>query len=200
MKKRRHLTRNELLAQCNRIARECRMADRSPWSAMSIMCAYVAMKSEGFKAQRILRLTNKVNAMQEQWEKGEITVEQVSKRLMDKAEWTIEHVTYTEADIKSRKGTYQYWLDKAQIAPQNTINEHATRYMLFFFSALMDEYGYGKDRLTRVEEYLNKLLDGYKYNKSTVREWQQELLDEAGLVFELPVDPLTQRAGSIMTN
>ena len=42
--------------------------------------------------------------------------------------------------------------------------------MLFFFTALMDEYGFGKDRLTRVEEYMNELLLSYQQDKTTVRE------------------------------
>lgn len=71
--------------------------------------------------------------------------------------------------------------------------------MLFLFTALMDEYGFGKDRLTRVEEYMNELLLQYQEDKTTVREWSRALLAEVGVVMEPPVDPLTQTAGSIMT-
>lgn len=65
MKKRRHLTPKQICAQCNAIAREKRMADRSPWSAMSIVCPYVIMKCEGFKGQRILRIINRIKEMEE---------------------------------------------------------------------------------------------------------------------------------------
>lgn len=116
------------------------------------------------------------------------------------AENIIEHKAYTEADITAKKGTYQYWLDSVQIAPQNAINEQATRYMLFFFTALMDEYGFGKERLTRVEEYLNSLLLDYQQDKTFVRAWKIALMEEAGVFFEMPIDPLTQTAGSLMTN
>lgn len=197
--KRRHYTPQEIIEQCKAVAREKRLADRSPWSAMNIMCCYVIMKKEGFKGQRILRLTSKVNEMEEAWQQGKIDLGEVSKRLFDKAEWTIESVAYTEADIKAKKGSYKYWLDSKTLDPQNTINEQATRYMLFFFTALMDEYGFGKDRLTRVEEFLNQLLCDYRDDKTTVREWKVALYKEAGVVVEMPVDPLTQRAGSMMT-
>ena len=199
MAKRRHLTPKEIIAQCKAIARESRMADRTPWTAMGIMCAYVIMKVEGFKGQRILKIANKINEMEEQWSKGKIDLKDVSKKLYDKAEWTIEYKEYTEEDIKAKKGSYQYWLDSVQIGPQNTINEQATRYMLFFFNALIDEYGFGKERLTRVEEYMNKLLLDYQTDKTTVHSWKKALLDEAGVVMEMPVDPLTQREGSMMT-
>lgn len=195
----RHLTPKEIIAQCNHVARECRMADRTPWTAMGIMCSYVILKKEGFKGQRILRITNKVNALEEQWSRGEIDLKDISNRLWEKAEWTIEYKAYTEEDITAKKGSYQYWLDQKQIAPQNTINEQATRYMLFFFTALMDEYGFGKDRLTRVEEYMNELLKDYQQDKTTVHSWKKALFDEAGVVMEMPIDPLTQTKGSMMT-
>lgn len=195
----RHLTPKEIMAQCKAIAREKRMASRTPWTAMGIMCAYVIMQKEGFKGQRILKITKRVDELEEQWCNGELDMKDVSQRLYDKAEWTIEHTKYTEADIKAKKGSYKYWLDSVQIEPQNTINEQATRYMLFFFTALMDEYGFGKERLTRVEEYLNSLLLDYQQDKTTVNEWKRALYEDAGVLFEMPIDPLTQTAGSLMT-
>ena len=200
MKKRRHLTPSEIKAQLKAIAREKRMADRTPWTAMSIMCLYVIMKREGFKSKRISNIAARVNELEKQWDVKKIDLKEISNRLYEKADWTIEYVKYTESDIKSRKGTYQYWLDSIQIDPQNRINEQATRYMLFFFNVLMDEYGFGKKRLTRVQEYLNDLLLDYQNDKTSIREWKQELLDEAGVLIEMPIDPLTQTAGSIMTN
>ena len=195
----RHLTPQEIIRQCNMVARESRMADRTPWTAMGIMCAYVIMRKEGFKGQRILRITNRINEMEEQWSNGKVDMKEISQRLMDKADWTIEHQKYTEADIHAKKGSYRYWIDQKQIAPQNTINEQATRYMLFFFTALMDEYGFGKDRLTRVQDYMNELLLEYQQDKTTVHSWKKALFEEAGVVMEMPVDPLTQTRGSMMT-
>ena len=46
---------------------------------------------------------------------------------------------------------------------------------------------------------MNELLELYKYDKTTVREWRVALLNEAGVVFEMPIDPLTQTQGSVMT-
>lgn len=196
----RHLTPKEIIAQCKAIARESRMADRTPWTAMGIMCSYVIMRVEEFKGQRISRIANKVNEMEEQWSNGNVELKEISQRLYDKADWTITHKAYSEEDITAKKGTYQYWLDQKQLAPQNTINEQATRYMLFFFTALMDEYGFGKERLTRVEEYMNKLLLDYQKDKTTVKGWSKALLNEAGIVMEMPIDPLTQTKGSLMTS
>lgn len=197
--KRRQYTREEINAQFKRIARETRMAERTPWTAMGIMCGYTLLRSEGFHAQRIVRITQTVDQYEEKYHAGTLTVEEMSKRLMDKAEWSIEHVDYTDADITHRKGSYDWYLDHAQIYAQNTINAQATRYMIFVFNALMDEYGYGKQRLTRVQEYINNLLERYQKDKTSVAEWQHALLDEAGIAYEMPVDPLTQTRGSVMT-
>lgn len=195
----RHLTPAEINEQCKRIARESRMADRSPWTAMGIICGYVLMKSEGFKAGRIVKICQKIDEYENLYHGGELKVDDVSKRLYEKAEWTIECKDYTEADIIARKGSYQYWLDQKQLDPQNRINRQATRYMIFMFSALMDEYGYGKARLTRVQEEINTLLLAYQQNKTTVNEWKKALYEETGIVFENPIDPLTQEVGSFMT-
>lgn len=197
--KRRHLTPNEIKEQCKKIARESRMADRTPWTAMGIICGYALYKSEGFKGQKIAKVTSKVAEYEQKWQAGEITLEDLSKRLNDKADWTVDYKEYTEADIYYRKGTYDHWLDKVQIKAQNTINEQSTRYMIFLFNVLMDEYGYGKDRLTRVKAYMMDMLGDYRLSKHTVITWRKILLEETGVVFEQPIDPLYQKEGSWMT-
>lgn len=197
MGKKRHYTPQQIIAQCNAIAREKRMAVRSPWTAMAIVCGYSMLKSEGFKAKRIAAVCTKVNEYEDLWREGLLTVEQVQADLMEKAEWSVEYKEYTEADITAKKGSFQYWLDSIQIEPQNTINETATRYMLFFFLALNEMHGYGKDRLTRVKDLMNQTIEEYQKNKEALQRWKIDLLD-AGIYFENPIDPLTQEKGSMM--
>ena len=196
----RHMTRAEIIAQCKAIARESRMAERSPWSAMGIVCAYVIYKSEGFKAKRIVDIVHNIDAMQEQFERGELTIDDLNNKLMAKADFGLEAVTYTEADIKTKKGSYQYWIDSRQLGPQNTINEMSIRYMLFFFNTLVDKYGFGKTRLERVYGEITKFLIEYQQDKTSIRMLKEVLLNETGIVFEMPIDPLTQTTGSMMTN
>lgn len=192
-----HYTPQQIIAQCNAIAREKRMAVRSPWTAMAIVCGYSMLKSEGFKAKRIAAVCTKVNEYEDLWREGLLTVEKVQADLMEKAEWSVEYKEYTEADITAKKGSFQYWLDSIQIEPQNIINETATRYMLFFFWALNEMHGYGKDRLTRVKNLMNQTIEEYQKNKEALQRWKIDLLD-AGIYFENPIDPLTQEKGSMM--
>ena len=156
---------------------------------------YYKMLIEYNKVMNLTKITEK----EEQWLKGEIDLQEVSNFLYEKSDWTIEYKQYTETDIKAKKGSYKHWLDKIQLDPQNRINQHAVRYMLFFFTTLMEEYNFGKERLTKVEEYMNNLLLEYQQNKTTVHEWHKALLDEAGICIEMPIDPLTQTSGSVMT-
>ena len=71
--------------------------------------------------------------------------------------------------------------------------------MLFFFKALNEVCGYGKKRLTRVQEKINEYLELYQQDKTSVSEWKKALFEEAGIYFEDPIDPLTQKRGSMMT-
>ena len=166
---------------------------------MGIICGYALYKSEGFKGQKISKVTGKVAEYEQKWQTGEVTLESLSDRLKAKADWTVDYKKYTEEDIYYRKGTYNHWIDKVQLKAQNTINEQSTRYMIFMFNVLMDEYGYGKERLTRVQKFMMDMLGDYRLSKHTVITWRKILLEEAGIVFEQPIDPLYQKEGSWMT-
>lgn len=196
--KKRHFTPDEIKAQMNMLAREKRMADRSPWTAMGIVCGYTLMTSEGFKGRRIADVCQKIDEYEALWREDKLDVETVSRQLMKKADWSIEFKEYTDADIRYKKGSYGYVLDKIQIEPQNRINEMATRYLLFFFKALNEVHGYGKERLTRVQEHMNKVLDEYRTDKDALSRWKVALYNDAGIYFENPIDPLTQTSGSVM--
>lgn len=199
MKKRRHLTPKQICAQCNAIAREKRMAERTPWTAMGIMCAYILMKVEGFKGKRISKIINRVNEIEEQWRNGEIDLEELNRRLFDKCGFSFEPKVYDDNDIKEKKGSYRYWLQQKEIEPGNIINETAMRYYTFFYTALIEEYKLGNKKLKRIYDYNDNLLLEYEKDRTSLHEWEKELEEEAGLAIEMPIDPLTQTQGSIMT-
>lgn len=195
----RHLTPQEIICQCKMAAREIRMSHRTPWTLTSLLCAYGVMKIEGFKGKRILKLTQRVEYLNNQWEEGNLDLDVLREKINKKAGLNFLPGTYSEKDIIWKKGTYQHWFDKAQIDAQNTINEITVRYMLFFFAALMDEYGFGSVRINRLFDYITGLLPEYQNDYSIAENWKKALFEEAGVVMEMPVDPLTQTVGSIMT-
>lgn len=198
--KRPHYTRQQLIAMCNQVARERRMAERSPWTAMNIIFGYTLLKSKEFKGKRIYKISQAIDDYENKYEAGEIDLDAMSDKLVKEYGGPpIEYNHYTEEDILFPKGTFHYWLDSKQIDPQNTINEYSRRYLIFFYTVLAEMYGYREKRIMFIHDETMKNLEAYQDDKVTIRQWQKELYDDAGIWFELPKDPLTQTTGSIMT-
>lgn len=191
----RHLEPWEIMRQCKRVARERRMCDRTPWTAAGIICGYTLLKSEGFKGKRISSVTNKINEMEADFDAGKIDIEKMRDDLDKKYGLYIWFDNETIKDLNVKKGSYAYWISERQIDPQNSINQITARYMIFFYTVLANEYGYGESRLTRVYDYSQKLLVDYADGKTELSDWRKELLEDAGVVFENPIDPLTQTGG-----
>lgn len=195
----RHLTKDEIIRQCKYVAREKRMAERSPLTAAPIILCYSLYKSYDFKGQRLNRICQTVNDYMNDFYEGKIDVKTYSDDLKEKIGFTIDWEPYKESDIKHKKGSYEYWIAAREIPAQNKINEYATTYMVFFFTALQEIYGFGPKRCENVKNTMQKYLELYQNDRCTVRDWRKELIDFAGIAFEDPVDPLTQTSGSTMT-
>lgn len=198
MGKRRHLTPKEIMAHCKFIAKEKRTAERSPWTVASILASYTMLKSEGFKGQKINKVLTYINELEAKWDSGKVDLEELRTTLAGYGDLPIGYVPYTEADITKRKGSFDYYMDYIELDAQNTINEVATRYIVFFFTALINVYGYGRTRLKRVADFLNNLLTDYQEDRKSLREWKAAILNEAGILIEPPVDPMTQDRTSTM--
>ena len=100
-KKKRHLTPREIMEQCKSVARECRMANRTPWTAMGIMCAYTIMKREGFKGQRILKITQKIDEFAEEIRDWQIDI-QDNEYDADKFDFVFERIFEIAKQMKGR--------------------------------------------------------------------------------------------------
>lgn len=195
----RHLTPREIINNCNMIARESRTRSRSTWTAMSILLGYATMKAHGFKGKRINDLIQIMNGYEDQYEAGTLDLADMQERMYQKAGWKIEYVAYQESDIRGKKGSYDYWYDSVQLPIQNDINRIATCYLTFYFNALIDKHGFGKDRLEKVYDEFINVLKVYENDKSIIDKCKLELLEDGGIYFENPIDPLTQTSGSLLT-
>lgn len=192
-KKQRHFTREEILNQCNAVARQRRTSDRSPWTALSIVTSYALMTSEGFRGQRIQSIHSPVSELFSKYSSGDINIDEYSAKLKDKVGWTVECEKYTQADVRGKKGSYIEWINAKQLDPVNSINEQSTAFLILFFNELMN-IGYGEKRLSRVRDKVNELFKLYSDDMSgkLVSKWRQELIDVAGIAFEDPKDPMKQ--------
>lgn len=195
-----HYTREQLIRMCNQVARERRMAHKTPWTVMSIICGYTLLQAKDFKGKRIHKVSQAVDAYETKYLNGELDLDAMSRKLNEEyAGFTVQYVPYTEKDIKFKKGTFHYWLDEKQLDPQNKINEFATRYLIFFFTVLAEMHGYREKRLQAVYDEFTKHMLLYQEDKVAIQDWQRALLEDAGIWFELPKDDLTETTGSIMT-
>lgn len=196
-RKKRHFTRQEIIDKCNQVARERRMVAESPWTAMNIICGYTLYKNRGFRAKRILTVSRAVDEYEKKYWDGEIDLDDMRKKL--KKEYggvEIMFEPYTQEDVRFKKGSFAHWLDGKQIDPMNTIMEYSTRHMIFFFTVMAEKYGYREKRLDAIYKELSKHLHEYEDNQVSIKQWQSELMDYGGIVFEMPKDPLTRTEGS----
>lgn len=196
-KKRR--TKAEILSACNQLARETRMAERTTNTSMQIICSYALWKSKNFGAKRLHDVILLVDEYENKYMEGKIDLKEMSNKLKDEY-WgkSVEYIPYTEKDITVKKNSFDYLIDSKEIVLMNRINDFASRYMIFFFTALAEKHGYREGRIESVYKEMMKHLELYQYDKTTVAEWRKELMDYVGIVFENPLDPTDGTRGSFL--
>lgn len=199
MKGRRHLTPQEIKQQMNLIARESRMAERSTWTAMSIMFGYSMMKGAGFKGKRINDVIQKVNELYEECEKDPERIKAIQDKVEEKTGSKYEGVEYTDDEIQFKKGTYAWQYNAIQIPIQNRINAECLKYMLLFNFALIEMHGFGFERLERVNNVFETIRSKYVTEKQMLIQIRRELYEDAGILMQNPEDTLdTKYEGSLM--
>ena len=185
--KRRQLSKNEILAKTKQLQMLKRSSYRSPFTGMSVLCNYTLWHDEKWYQKKLGEYNSLVAAYDKRLDDEEITLEEISKRLWDKAEFTVEWVEFTDKDITvSKKDKFLYSLEQKIIGYNNTINQMSTIYFLIHFNVLMD-MGYGKKRLERNKDLINHNLGNiHTENGTRIMELRQELIDKAGIFVEMP--------------
>jgi hypothetical protein len=115
-------------------------------------------------------------------------IKQLSDRLMDKAEFSVE-VGYHQASDNRYKKTdkYRYTMEQKLMDAEDEINRCSQKYLLIHFNVLMD-IGYGKTRLTRNKDAMNRQLYEVKDPMGDgAMVMRQKLMDGVGIVIEMPV-------------
>ena len=185
--KRKHLTKDQILA----IAREAQLLKnssiRSPFTGMATLCNYVLWKDEKWYQKKLAAYNQAVAEYDQRLDAGEVTLKELSDRLWNKTDFTVEYTEYTEKDIHvNPKFKFLYEMEKNTIECNNTINEMSTRYLLIHFNVLMD-LGYGKIRLERNKDYVNARLRTVTVVKGErIMDLHRELVDGAGIYIEMP--------------
>ena len=179
----KHLTKNELLWQLKHTADVRKRASASSFTMMAILGNYVLWKTESWYQKRLVEYNERVRTYYEK----DPDLEALSRRLNDTAGFTIE-VQYHQPHDNCYKKTKKYRHDMEQklMEAEDRINRCSQKYLLIHFSVLMD-MGYGKKRLNRVKDAMNrKLTEISDPMGKGAMEMRQELMDGVGIIIEMP--------------
>jgi hypothetical protein len=182
----RHLSKDEIIRMMKDSRVEKLASHRSPFTGMCTLCCWVLWKTEGWGQERLARYYQAEQEYEGRIEQGEVSTEELSSRLMDKAGWTVEYHRFTEADIGvSKKNKFLYGLAKRQIEDNNRINQLSTQYLLSHYNVLMD-MGFGKKRLDRNCEAVTKYLKMIENGEAKVMQMHRELEEKLGIIVQMP--------------
>lgn len=110
--KRRPLTKNEILAKTKQLQMLKQSSYRSPFTGMSVLCNYTLWHDEKWYQKKLGEYNNAVAEYDRKLDYGEVLIEELSRRLWDKAEFTVEMVAFSEKDITvSKKDKFMYSLE-----------------------------------------------------------------------------------------
>ena len=183
----RHMTKDQILASMRTVKKMTLCGDRGSFTGMATLCNYILWKEEKWYQKKLVEYNAAVAVYDQKLDSGEVTLEQLTERLWNKADFKVQYEKQTEKDIQARKNSFLYEMEKRLIESNNTINEIATRYFLMHFNVLMD-MGYGKKRLVRNSDYINHYLGNVvTKDGSRIMDLHRELIDKAGIYVEMPV-------------
>lgn len=181
----KHLSKKELFAELKSVSRLSVTRERSSFTTMAIISNYVLWKSEKYTQGKLAKYNQLVAEYYEKIERGEITKEYMSNRLMDKVGWTCHNVKFTMDDYKPENNKLLKQLTKKMVEVDNDISEAGTIYNLIFFNVLMD-CGFGKVRLNRVNDAIGELLRHLEVESKRAIDLHNELINEVGICIEMP--------------
>lgn len=187
MAKKRHMTKNEILRAYNELLIMRKNADKAPFTSMATLCNYILWKDEKWYQKKLADYNQRIADCDRMLDDGVLTLEGINEKLFEKAEFKVDYVPFTYADIKvSEKMGLLYKMEKEIIDNNNTINEMSVRYFLLHYWVLM-QMGYGKTRLERNKDYINKRLGEInRDDKYRIMDLHRELLNSAGIYIEMP--------------
>lgn len=180
----KHLTKDEILKQMRHTANVCKKSSSAPFTGMAILSNYVLWQEEGWGQKRLADYNQRVA----EYYKREPDIKQLSDRLMGKAEFSVEVGYHQESDNRYKKADkYRYAMEQKLMDAEDEINRCSQKYLLIHFNVLMD-IGYGKTRLTRNKDAMNRQLYAVKDPMGDgAMVMRKKLMDGVGIVIEMPV-------------
>ena len=179
----KHLKKDELLRQLKHTADVRKRASGASFTGMAILGNYVLWKTEGWYQKRLVEYNQRVRHYYD----SDPDIKALSDRLFEKSEFTVEVQYHQEKDNQYKKSRrYRHDMEKKLMDAEDEINRCSQKYLLIHFNVLID-MGYGKKRLNRVKDAMNrKLTEVSDPMGEGAMEMRQELIYGVGIVIEMP--------------
>ena len=185
--KRRQLTKAELLRYAKESKRLDLVADRAPFTGMSVLCNHTLWKEDRWGQKRLQEYNRQVAAYELQINMELASLLMLSNRLMRKAEFTVEYLPEKAPQVFAPgKHSFYHALALKRMEQDNKVNELSMRYLLIHFNVMLD-LGWGKVRLERNAKQMNAMLAILSEDAGgTLLDLRQELIDKVGILIEMP--------------
>ncbi len=175
----KHLTKVELLQQLKHTANVRRKASSAPFTGMAILGNYILWKTEGWYQKRLAEYNERVREYYDM----DIDIKVLSNRLYKAAEFNVEFEYHKAQDNQYKKSRrYRHSMEQKLMEAEDEINLCSQKYLLIHFNVLID-MGYGKKRLNRVKDAMNRKLEEVSNPMGKgAMEMRQELMDGVGVI------------------
>ena len=177
--KQKHMTKNELLYHLRGMSRLNLYGVGVAYRDAAVLTNHILWKSEKFKTNQFVKFNELVN---KKFQDNE-SLDEINKRLKRKANFTVSVSECTLADIPRTGNKAIDSIRVGMIDIDNEINDMTRKYILYTYDSLMD-MGFGKTRLTRIKQKISEEITFIE--TATIELYQKELMDEIGLLIELP--------------
>lgn len=183
----KHMTKAEVILNMRRVSIERRTSWQTAWKAASIVAAFTLWKDCKFGAKRLAVLSADIDRMHKDYLNGNLDYNEIINHIAEINSELVTHPAWVEEkDIRARKGSFEYNLNRWYLQPTNDITEYTSMYFNFLFYYMSTRYGFKKVRLTRLYDNIHKWLKEYEIDEEKVvlARWESELKDYCGIYFE----------------
>lgn len=182
---RHNMSKMELLRRFKEVKDIKANAGKAPFTGMATLCNYVLWKEEKWYQKKLAEYNQRVNECDRMMDDGEITLEEIQKRLWDKGGFEVRTVDEVQRH-SGKTRSFAQQMEREIVEANNQINDMSCRYILIHYQVLMD-MGYGHKRLNRNMKYINSWLARVNHEGDmSIMQLHRELFEEAGIFIEMP--------------
>lgn len=178
-KKRRHLSKDELIYHLKGMARMERFSYGVAYRDTAILVNYILYTEFGFRQKSISDFNTRILEKY----KEDVSQDAINKRLMEKAGFIVGYHYVSGKDIEKIGNKFVDSRRARMLDVDNEIQGEFEKYTRYAYDTLMD-LGYAKVRLMRFRYYMDKYSK--EIDTKDIEKQAKELFEKIGLVIAFP--------------